>query len=196
MDIIALSRTMRVGVCLLLAGIAALILGFKHESRADALSWLERPALDLRPRYSLTDQNGRPVSDAALRGAPVLVTFGGTACGEPCRDALRDDAEALDALGPDAKVAFLFVTLDPAHDDPERLAAYVAKIDPRLRGLGGTGASVAAAAEAFRFVRPSVPGGPAATMTYLLDAEGRLRQILPNGIGPDAIAAMLRPLMG
>ena len=187
---------MRVGVGLLLAGIAALILGFKHEPRADAVGWLGRPILDLRPRYSLTDQDGRHVSDVALRGRPVLVTFGGTACGEPCLDALHDDAEALDALGPDAKVAFLFVTLDPAHDDPERLAAYVAKIDPRLRGLGGTGASVAAAAEAFRFVRPSVPGGPAATMTYLLDAEGRLRQILPNGIGPDAIAAMLRPLVG
>ena len=154
-------------------------------------------ALDLRPRFSLTDGDGRQVGDADLQGRPVLMTFGRVGCGEPCRDFLAEEAAALESLGAKGDAAaFLFVTLDPRTDTPDRLARFTGGIDPRLEALGGSPAAVADAASAFRFVHGAVeawPGFP--IMTYMLGPKGRLRQILPSGMKAPEIAALLESVI-
>ena len=52
--------------------------------------------------FTLTDQNGKPITDAALKGHPSLVFFGYTHCPDVCPTTLFDMSEVLRALGPDA----------------------------------------------------------------------------------------------
>ena len=125
------------------------------------------------------------------------MTFGRVACGGPCQNLLGQEAAVLDELGAKGrKAAFLFVTLDPNRDTPDRLARFVGDIDPRLEGLRGTPAAVAAAAGAFRFEHDAGEPSPGfAVMTYLLGPQGRLRQILPDGMKAPGIAALVEGMI-
>ncbi len=60
--------------------------------------------------FDLVDQDGKPISDAALKGHPSLVFFGYTHCPDVCPTTLFELSEVLRALGPDAdKTAALFI---------------------------------------------------------------------------------------
>src|SRR5205814_7730897 len=78
--------------------------------------------------FHLIDQNGKPVSDADLKGKWQLVFFGYTHCPDACPTALNEMALAPDQLGAkrDA-VEVVFITVDPARDTPEVLKSYVAR---------------------------------------------------------------------
>ena len=67
--------------------------------------------------FKLTDQNGKAVSDADMKGRPFLVFFGYTHCPDICPTTLFEVSEVLHALGPDAnRTGALFITVDPERD--------------------------------------------------------------------------------
>ena len=104
----------------------------------------------LRPSFSLSDPDGKPVTEAAFKGKWVLVYFGYTHCADLCPTELADMVDALRQMGAEAKsVVPVFVTIDPERDNGTYLRDYVAQFDDRLVGLGGTPEQVAAAAEGF-----------------------------------------------
>jgi cytochrome oxidase Cu insertion factor (SCO1/SenC/PrrC family) len=82
------------------------------------------------PTFTLTDQRGRPLSDADLRGKVVVADFIYTTCTDICpaltaqmaslRTLLADEG----LLGDD--VVLLSISVDPARDTPEVLRAYSA----------------------------------------------------------------------
>lgn len=91
----------------------------------------------------------------------MLVYFGFTRCTDACPIDVPHLLQALDLIAPlDARVQPLFITVDP-EDTPETLRAYVEAFDPRLVGLTGTDAELAAIAKAYRVHRykVSVPHG-------------------------------------
>src|SRR5579884_1186666 len=63
--------------------------------------------------FALTDQDGRTVTDADFRGEPLVVFFGYTHCPDVCPATLFQISQIFDKLGPDKKVAGLFITVDP-----------------------------------------------------------------------------------
>ena len=148
--------------------------------------------------FSMVDHDGRRVSEASFRGRALAVFFGFTHCPDACPAALARIAELLDALGPDAgRLQPLFVTVDPARDTPAALKEFVAHFSPRIVGLTGTEAEVAAMAKAWRaYYR--VQGDPRtkpdylvdhSTFVYVMDANGRF----VGTFGPEATTeAMLR----
>lgn len=152
--------------------------------------------------FALVDHSGKAVSDDAFRGRFMLVYFGFTRCTDTCPIDLPTLAQALDALGPLAqRIAPLFVTVDPAHDTPPVLAAYVAAFHPALIGLTGSEAQIAAVAKAYRVHRrkltqPHHGAGEYAvdhgSLTYLMDRDGRFLTLLPHKTGPERMAAVLR----
>ena len=80
----------------------------------------------------------------------LLVFFGYTYCPDVCPTTLGDIAETMAELGSlSAKVQPLFVTIDPARDTTRVLAEYTAAFDPRILGLTGSAAQVAAAARTY-----------------------------------------------
>jgi protein SCO1 len=130
--------------------------------------------------FALTDQNGRTVSDADLKGHPFLVFFGFTNCPDVCPTTLFEVSEVLRALGPqaDAMRAF-FITIDPERDTPPVMKDYLSSFDPHLSGLTGNPAAIAAVAKAYRVYYKKVPleqGGYTMDHTaivYLMDKNGR-----------------------
>ncbi|MFQ5466740.1 MAG: SCO family protein, partial [Kiloniellaceae bacterium] len=151
--------------------------------------------------FTLADQTGRTVHDTDYRGRMMLISFGYTTCPDVCPTTLASISQALDDLGADAeRVQPLFITIDPARDTPEALAAYMPNFHPSLIGLTGTQAQIAAVAKAYK-VYYAKAGGAAegedylmdhSTMVYLMGPDGRLLTYLPNAMDPDALAARIR----
>jgi protein SCO1/2 len=151
--------------------------------------------------FELTDQDGRPFTDRALKGRPFLVFFGFTHCPDVCPTTLFEVSEILRALGPDAdKVAALFVTVDPERDTPDKLKDYLSSFDPHLRGLTGDPAALAAMTKAYRVYVRKVPQGDGYTMdhtaiVYLMDKDGRFVKPLSMKRGTaDAVAELRQHL--
>ena len=130
--------------------------------------------------FTLTDQNGRTVTDQDFKGRPFLVFFGFTHCPDVCPTTLFEVSEILRTLGPDAdRVRAVFITVDPERDTPEVMKDYLSSFDSRLYGLTGDPAAVAAVAKAYRVYFKKVPldqGGYTMDHTaivYLMDKNGR-----------------------
>ncbi|MGO9233316.1 MAG: SCO family protein [Methylocella sp.] len=108
--------------------------------------------------FTMIRQDGRVVTNADLAGHPYLVFFGYTHCPDFCPTALFDISAVFKELGPDRKVAALFVTVDPARDTPEILKTYLENFDSRIIGVTGDPAKTEAIAKAFRVFAEKVPG--------------------------------------
>jgi protein SCO1/2 len=149
--------------------------------------------------FSLTDQNGRTVTDQDLKGRPSLMFFGFTHCPDVCPTALFEVSEIMRALGPDAdRVRALFVTVDPERDTPATLKDYLSSFDPHLSALTGDPEAVAAMAKAYRVYYKKVPlseGGYTMDHTaivYLMNKEGKFVSPFNIKRPPDVAAADLR----
>jgi protein SCO1/2 len=130
--------------------------------------------------FSLVDQTGKPVTEADLKGKPSLMFFGFTHCPDICPTALFDMTQLYKALGRDGdKLQAYFVSVDPERDTPDILKEYLSSFDPRLRGLTGDPAAVAAMEKAYRVYSKKIPldaGGYTmdhTALVYLMDKEGR-----------------------
>jgi protein SCO1/2 len=129
--------------------------------------------------FKLTDQNGKPITDADMKGHPFLVFFGFTHCPDICPTTLFDVSEVFRSLGSDAKdVRALFITVDPERDTPAVLKDYLSSFDPRIVGVTGDDASIKAAEKAYRVYAKKVPlDGGSYTMdhtaiVYLMNKDG------------------------
>jgi protein SCO1 len=79
-----------------------------------ALMGLERLNVAAAPGFSLTDQHGRPVSLASLRGKVVVLSFFDAACDDICPVLEKELSRAYADLGPLApRVAMVTVNTDP-----------------------------------------------------------------------------------
>jgi len=149
--------------------------------------------------FSLVDQDGKPVTEAALKGKPTLIFFGFTHCPDICPTALYEITQAFEALGPDAaKAQALLVTVDPERDTPETLKSYLSSFSPQIRGLTGSPEAVQAAVKAFRAYAKKAPlkdGGYTVDHTalvYLMDRNGAFVAPLNLKRDPNEVAAEIR----
>ena len=112
----------------------------------------------------LTDQDGKPLTAATLRGQWWLVFFGFTQCPDVCPTTLATLARtraALTDLPAELQPRVLLISVDPERDTPERLAAYVRHFDPGFIGATGSPQVVAETAKRFGvpYARVASPGG-------------------------------------
>lgn len=150
--------------------------------------------------FRMTDQDGRPVTEASLKGRPTAMFFGFTYCPEVCPTTLLDLTNWMRRMGPRAdRINVVFVSVDPERDTPTQLKTYLSSFDPRIQGFSGTPEDTAAMAALYRVHYKKIPveGAPYtmdhSTTIYLFDAEGRFVQLIPYG-APDeeALAALNR----
>ncbi len=131
--------------------------------------------------FTLTDQDGRKVTEKDFLGKYMLVFFGFTFCPDICPTELQVMSAALDMMGPEAeKIRPVFVTIDPERDTPEVMKAYVANFGPRLTGLTGTPEEIASMARAYRvyYARAGDKNSPDA---YLMDHSTIIYLMAPDG---------------
>lgn len=81
------------------------------------------------PAFSLLDETGAPFTEDALRGHPTIVDFIFTRCDAICPimslKMQRIAERTMDKRG--FPIKLLSISVDPAYDTPERMAAYAAK---------------------------------------------------------------------
>jgi cytochrome oxidase Cu insertion factor (SCO1/SenC/PrrC family) len=147
---------------------------------------------DPAPPLALTDQGGREVSLASLRGRPVIVAFAYAHCQTVCPALV---AEALEAgrRTADLDPAVLIVTLDPWRDTPSRLPSMARdwQLDDRAHVLSGDPELVERTLNAWRVPRTRNDRTgeiihPA--LLYVVDREGRLAYALGGNAGVLAAA--------
>ncbi|MCR4522081.1 MULTISPECIES: SCO family protein [Bosea] len=110
--------------------------------------------------FTLTTQEGKPLSDTDLKGSPFLVFFGFTHCPDICPTKLFEISEALRAAGDGAKakgLKALFITVDPERDTPDAMKSYLGSFDPRIVGLSGDRPAIDAVVKAYRAYAKKVP---------------------------------------
>jgi len=108
--------------------------------------------------WRLTNHLGQPVTAADWAGRPAMVFFGFTFCPDVCPTTLNDISDWLAELGPEAAALVVaLITVDPERDGPKELADYLSNFDPRILGLTGEAAMVAAAASEFRVRYEKIP---------------------------------------
>lgn len=154
--------------------------------------------------FALVDQDGRATTERDFAGRYRLMYFGYTYCPDVCPvdlQKLMAGYAKLEKSDPAAaaKLAPVFVSIDPARDKPAVMKQYVAAFHPKLTGLTGTPEQVAAAAKAHAVVY-SKEGRPDATdylmnhsrIATLFGPDGKPIAIVPHDGAPDAIAAELK----
>lgn len=87
---------------------------------------IELPDLGTVPAFSLVDDQGQTFTEEALRGHPTIVNFVFTRCDTIC-PVISAKMERLQEKLLDRRaepIKLLSISVDPAYDTPERLAAY------------------------------------------------------------------------
>jgi protein SCO1/2 len=143
------------------------------------------------------------VSDTKFAGSYRIVYFGYTFCPDVCPTALQHLMVGLQkfaATAPEAaaKVQPIFITVDPARDTSAVLKQYVGAFGPRLIGLTGSEAQIAAVAKEFGVYYRRAPQGGGSdylvdhmSQAVLFGPDGKPIALLPQEQDAGAIAAEL-----
>ncbi len=138
------------------------------------------------------------------RGKVVLVYFGYTFCPDICPSNLALMAQALNDLnGAElTRVQGVFISVDPARDTLDLLAAYTDHFHPAIVGVTGTPDEVAGIAArygaAYHKVEGESQGGylvDHSSNTYVIAPDGSLHAILPHATPPREILDLTRRLL-
>ncbi|MBU6207113.1 MAG: SCO family protein [Alphaproteobacteria bacterium] len=159
-----------VPVLALLMALIVPLAGCKLAPQGQPISWIRQAHIG--GPFNLIDQDGQPVSDTSLQGKYRIIYFGYTFCPDACptdMQQLMSGFRIFERAHPDkaTKVQPIFITVDPARDNPAHLKAFVRAFHPRLMGLTGTPAQIAAVAKEYAAVYQAQKPGP--NGKYLVD---------------------------
>ncbi len=154
--------------------------------------------------FTLIDQDGKPFSSEALKGRYAVVYFGYTYCPDVCPTDMLNLGKGLKAFevqdaGRAAKVQPVFISVDPARDTPAVLKQFVSAFHPRLIGLTGTDAQLAAVAKAYATTyskEPPAEGSKGYLMQHMSTAilfgpKGEPIALVPVETSGEAVAETL-----
>jgi protein SCO1/2 len=152
------------------------------------------------PDFSLVDHTGDPFTRSSLEGRWTLLFFGYTYCPDICPTTLQSLVPVQDLLGDGSDTSVVFVSVDPARDDVERMAEYVAFFHPTLMGVTGEPAEIeklTRAVGAYNEAREPEPGADGylvdhASSLFLVGPDARLHAILHEPTDARAFVALLR----
>ena len=151
--------------------------------------------------FTLTGVDGKPFALASLRGRPVVLFFGYASCPDFCPRAMGTVRAALAKLDPAAraKVATVFVSVDPERDTPKVLASYLKQFDVGAFGATGTHDQLHEVIKRYggEYERDPSPTPQAYTVShpttlYLVGPDGRLRAMVSSADEVDELVAALR----
>jgi protein SCO1/2 len=155
--------------------------------------------------FVMLNHKGQQVTEATFAGKPMLLFFGFTFCPDVCPAELQVMAAALDQLGPKGEdIQPLFVSIDPARDTPEVMAAYVSNFGERFIGLTGSPVQVDTMAKTYRvyYARQANKERPEdylmdhSSIIYLMGADGKFLKHFTYTADAAALAAGIKKALG
>lgn len=151
--------------------------------------------------FTLESASG-PVSLKDYRGKLVLLYFGYTFCPDVCPTSLAATTEGVKLLKPEeaARVAMIFISVDPERDTPARLKEYVEFFHPNLVGVTGKPENLAEIAKRYGVFyakqKVDTAGGgyvvDHSSDTYMLGPDGQLIGKIAHATPPDQVVAEIR----
>lgn len=161
------------------------------------------PEIGPAPLFSLTSQDGKPVSMMGFRGKAVVVTFIYANCADICPLLTAKMARLQDRLGPDfgRNVVFASITVDPERDTPDVLARYARAHGADLSGwtfLTGPRAEIELVALRYGVVVRKIARRDVdhTLLTSIVDRRGILRvQYLGAWFDPNEFLGDLRSVL-
>lgn len=152
--------------------------------------------LDIAPRFTLTDQTGRRVTEKDFSGRPYALFFGYVSCQSICSVVLPRIAGATNILlDAGLDVIPVVVTIDPKRDTPQAMAEALPQWHENLVGLTGSEAELATIRDVFQVEMEKVAelpdGSPVyahGSFVYLVGPDGKVLTLLPPIISPRRMA--------
>ncbi len=162
--------------------------------------------------FTLPNQDGRPVSLAALRGKVVVLTFLYAHCPDVCPLIADDLHKAYQALDPAtaARTAFVAVSVDPNGDTPGAVRSFLAghHLAGELAYLRGSFAQLRPVWAHYyvgsdaKEVNPEAASAAApipdqvghTAIVYVIDPRGQIVVFLPSNLDPKDLVADIRAL--
>ena len=130
--------------------------------------------------YSLTDHNGKEVTDKSFSDKFKIIYFGYTFCPDICPTGLAVISQALDLLGNKAKrIKPIFITVDPKRDNVEIMAEYHNHFHPSFSNLTGTLDQIRRVAKLYRVYYKKSDASEAEN--YLMDHSSIMYVLSPEG---------------
>ncbi|WP_072642859.1 SCO family protein [Sinorhizobium americanum] len=140
------------------------------------------PTIGAAPDFTLTSQDGVPVSLRDLRGKVVAVAFIFASCTDICPMLTDNMARVKDALGPvfGPQISFVSITVDPERDTPDVLKQYARNFAADVKGwlfLTGDPAVVHEVGRRYGVISKKTAKGDVdhILLTSLVDRNGSLR---------------------
>lgn len=152
--------------------------------------------------FLLTDQDGQKRSFKEFDGSYRIVYFGYTYCPDICPTSLAATAEGLKQLTPEelAKVAMIFISVDPKRDTPARLKEYAEFFHPAIVGATGTAEAIAEVAKRYGVFyaeqKVDTAGGgyvvDHSSDTFVVAPDGQLVAKIAHATPPDQVVVAIR----
>ena len=158
---------------------------------------------DIGGDFELIDKNGKTVSWSDFQGQYRIVYFGFAYCPDICPTDMQRTIQGLEGFAAQepelgAKVAAMFITIDPERDTPEVVGEFANAFSEDLIGLTGTPEQIADAASKFRVFyargEESEAGGylmDHSRIVYLFGPDGGPLATLPADQGAEAVTQEL-----
>ena len=131
--------------------------------------------------FALTGDDGQPFTLDSLRQRWTFLSIGYTHCPDICPTTLATfDAVAKQANSAAKRPQFLFVSVDPERDTPEKLRQYVTYFNPEFRGATGPQEALNKLTGQLGLIYRRVDGQDTA-LGYLVDHSASILLIDPLG---------------
>ncbi|RYY42164.1 MAG: SCO family protein [Sphingomonadales bacterium] len=152
--------------------------------------------------FTLIDQDDKPRQESDFAGKWRIVYFGYTFCPDICPTDMLKLGQAIKLLDKGdpriaAKVAPIFISVDPERDTPPVLKEFVGQFHPRFTGLTGSLDAITKVARDYAVSFRKEPAGTSylighTQIAYLMDAEGKPITSLPLEKDAAAIAEEIK----
>ena len=154
----------------------------RSKDASESIAMLHTPPKTIAP-FSLERADETGLNNADLKGHWSLFYFGDSYCADACPVALGNIVRLYNRLAVNPEVQqslkFIFVSLDPLRDDPERLRSYVTAYRPGFIGVSGSEDEVHALAKEFSiFFNQQAPDQQG---NYRIDHSVTLSLVNPQG---------------
>lgn len=148
------------------------------------------------PDFSLVDQNGEKWTLSENQGKVVVMFFGYTSCPDVCPLTLSKFKQIKSLMGKDSRqVVFVYITVDPERDTPEKLKHHLDAFDPEFIGLSETRTRMENVWKNYGVFQAKVETESAtgylidhSATTYVVNQDGHLRLTFPYGMDASSMA--------